>query len=142
MLGGNINGTITEREIGDLNLIYLNHNHQVGFMSYFREHQFEYPKSSISQKIKSNFKQNINNFAVTVIPNPFNESLIINIDCMEKCNFEVKMCDILGRTKWQSKESTQTRYELDFAGNLEKGIYFLEVKGDNGNHYIKKVIKQ
>lgn len=77
----------------------------------------------------TNFQKSINNFAV--FPNPFNNSLFVNLESNVSGNAQVTIVNLLGKTIASesivvNKGSNQV--ELEFVKLVNEGIYFIKVE--------------
>jgi photosystem II stability/assembly factor-like uncharacterized protein len=93
---------------------------------------------TILKNLNPNGIENINsndNF-IAVYPNPITNSSILEVNVQLK-DAEVFIYDILGK-EMMRKKLTSNRMEIG-KGNLKSGVYFVRVKGNEGE-YMKKII--
>lgn len=81
----------------------------------------------------------INN--ISIYPNPFDNSININLSQSNYNNHSIQIFDISGRTI-QFIKSNKQNIKIDNLGNLSVGTYFVKIKDlDSGLTTIKKLIK-
>ena len=82
-------------------------------------------------------------FAQVMFQNPVNNQLDLRISFNEASSFEIRIYDLTGRALLQlpqSKKSFQHQLSIDLA-NLKSGIYFLQLKAENGEESTHKFFK-
>lgn len=83
-------------------------------------------------------------FAQVMFQNPVNNQLDLRIAFNEASSFEIRVYDLTGRIQVQlpqNKKSLQHQISIDLA-NLKSGIYFLQLKAENGQESIHKFFKK
>jgi len=76
---------------------------------------------------------------ISIYPNPFTKSTIISIT-NNKSNYNLTLYDITGQKVWKEEDLSQSTYELE-RGTLSKGIYFLEIKIEEGKRIFRVVVQ-
>ena len=76
---------------------------------------------------------------ISIYPNPFTKSTIISIT-NNKSNYNLTLYDITGQKVWKEEDLSQSTYELE-RGTLSKGIYFLEIKTEEGKRIFRVVVQ-
>ncbi|MBY0537427.1 MAG: T9SS type A sorting domain-containing protein [Chitinophagaceae bacterium] len=86
-----------------------------------------------------------NNAKVSVQPNPFRESLNIKVSSEIEQTVVIKIVDINGKPVKQQTSlihSGDQTMEMSGLSNLQAGVYFLDMKGLNGNSLVQqKLVK-
>jgi Multicopper oxidase/Secretion system C-terminal sorting domain len=78
-----------------------------------------------------------NQFRVTVFPNPFTESILLSVN--ESRKYQVVIRDISGK-ELDSFSFVGSQYAYSNS-SMSKGIYFLEVKSNNGVSHTFKIVR-
>ncbi|MBL0051511.1 MAG: fibronectin type III domain-containing protein [Bacteroidetes bacterium] len=82
----------------------------------------------------------ISEFDINVFPNPTDGKISITVDC-DDCSYQVSLYDAIGKIVYsQAIKSELNEIQCDF-GNIEKGIYFLEVGSSNGKKTVRLAIQ-
>ena len=79
--------------------------------------------------------------SVTAYPNPFTNSILVDITGGQAGTYDLLLVDALGRTIWQrsgTKEAGTYQQTIN-TSSLERGIYFLKVIQNNNSSVIKLV---
>ena len=76
---------------------------------------------------------------ISIYPNPFTKSTIISITNI-KSDYSLTLYDVTGQKVWKEEDLSQSTYELE-RGTLSKGIYFLEIKTEEGKRIFRVVIQ-
>lgn len=105
-----------------------------------------YVSNLASNQIYVGLKENIlANTDITISPNPTNENLNVFFSQATDELFTIELFDITGRKikTFFNKESLtkQNTFQLKLE-NLNQGIYFLRIMGDEKTNITKKIIKQ
>ena len=80
-------------------------------------------------------------FAIKAYPNPFGESLTIDISTDKKTDVQIELIDILGRQVFVSNVQNTEGGRLPIAiGHLSSGSYLLKVSG-NQQIVLERLIK-
>lgn len=82
-------------------------------------------------------------FAQVMFQNPVNNQLDLRIAFNDASSFEIRVYDLTGRVQVQlpqSEKSLQHQVSIDLA-NLKSGIYFLQLKAENGEESTHKFFK-
>jgi hypothetical protein len=150
--GGEVYGETKERTIGDVDFIISGYVDHEAYTSSVWDKDFKEGKigtkiskpnaSSAIKKVVNDEKQNIN---VNIYPNPFSSNLFVSVNSSGNVGYTLRLIDVLGREIWkQESESPKnaTTHEINTATKLEKGVYFIEVKGSNGIISLHKIVKQ
>ena len=70
---------------------------------------------------------NIRNF--NIFPNPFSDKATIEFINSDRSNYKLSVFNISGNKVFEMDNITSDKIELS-KGNLPKGVYFIELKGD------------
>ncbi len=78
---------------------------------------------------------------IAVYPNPTNGQIWLDVQLSQNQQVWVKLFDISGKVLWETAPTSikEKRIALDL-GQLEAGVYFLEVLGENGRLKVEQVI--
>lgn len=79
-----------------------------------------------------------NNIIINVFPNPAKNAFIVNTENVDALSITVR--SILGNTVLTTKADSKTHETEIRTGSWTKGIYFVEVKDNNGSAAIKKIV--
>jgi endonuclease/exonuclease/phosphatase family metal-dependent hydrolase len=88
-------------------------------------------KKLTTRIIPTGLENKFENMDVHIFPNPCNERIFVECDFMIYC---LNLYDL------NMKKISSTTQNVLETGNLDKGLYFLEIKGDFGS-YTKRIIK-
>lgn len=78
---------------------------------------------------------------VTLFPNPSSAIFNLELKNVDTHNLSISVMDVSGRTIWQQKTSQITNEkQLIDLHNLQKGIYFLQLRNSSGTRQIKLTI--
>ena len=74
-----------------------------------------------------------NNFNFTILPNPSNGNVKLNYTLNTQENVEIKVCDLMGNTVYQSTVANQNKgnYSIDLNTKLASALYFVSIKCNN-----------
>lgn len=98
--------------------------------------QVFYDTVTVNVDIGVGIKKNLNNFQISLYPNPSND--LLNIECKNK-NAEIKIIDVFGNTvKQQNTASNNTTIHVS---DLKEGFYFIQINAINAT-ITKKLIVQ
>lgn len=150
---GNISGSSPIRQIGNTTFYFVGLSEKEAYITNVDEYDFRATTilaDSKVEKAKVNvpiYRQNDSKiWNVNIMPNPFDNTLTVEVECNEICSYDIILRDVIGRVVW-SKLNTKnakfkSNYTIDNADKLEAGIYFMEVIDEQGNKIVNKVIKQ
>ena len=85
---------------------------------------------------ENNILNSMNNTEVKVYPNPNNGSFIVSLPA-GNINVEVKLWDALARNIYQWHQFNSKIIKIN---NLQNGVYFLEIMGQDGKSTSKKIV--
>ena len=77
--------------------------------------------------------------AITLYPNPANETVHINLSNLNDKNVFISIADVTGKTVYSQALNTLTTVSLNIS-NFTNGVYFVTINGDN-THINSKLIK-
>lgn len=148
--GGEVSGKTRDRTIGDVEFICSGFVDHEAYTSSVWDEDFKVGKTgtkvskpgSKANVIANKLSKDIPNLNVSVYPNPFNSSFFINVNCTEKSSYTVRLLDVLGREIWKQENTNSKTYEINTDAKLENGVYFIQVKGSNGEVSSHKIVKQ
>lgn len=76
-------------------------------------------------------EEHITDLGVTVQPNPFNNSTLVSFKNTHSMEFEVTLRDLTGKLIREPQKVTGASFTIE-RNNLAPGIYFLDLRGENG----------
>lgn len=77
--------------------------------------------------------------SIQVMPNPFNDELIINIGKVNSKNYTLLLTDVLGKVIINKVDNNPVQqFKLS---DLSAGVYYLTIVDENNNRYTKKLLK-
>ena len=91
------------------------------------------------------FTNEINEISmVNIYPNPTTQNITVSVDFKNHSNLELAIYDVVGKNVYEYQDKNQYFYgvqnfDLDLA-KLQKGLYIVEVKTNNGNTSTKLLI--
>ena len=81
-----------------------------------------------------------NSIEIKIIPNPSNGIFSIESNSNENSAFQIKLYDILGNLV-SNLSMTENLLNINLT-NQSKGVYYVEIKNDNGYYKTEKIIVQ
>lgn len=112
------------------------------------------PSAKIASTNYSSSRSNIVNYAVattingyyelaesiSIMPNPFNDELTVNIGKIDSKNYTLMLTDVLGKVIVRSVNNDPIQ-KLNVS-DLSTGVYYLTIIDENNNRFMKKIVKQ
>ncbi|HRB40232.1 MAG TPA: T9SS type A sorting domain-containing protein, partial [Bacteroidia bacterium] len=78
--------------------------------------------------------------ALTILPNPSKGNFMINASFANRCNLEINIMDLQGRSIYSENVSDVSVLTKNVVLNdVSKGIYLLKITTDTGKTSIKKI---
>ena len=112
-------------------------------MNYYRLKQTDFNgNSSYSETIAINFTVNSNQTEVGIFPNPFNNTITIDISSLNTEKINIEILNLLGKEIYRNQNITTTNgfVNLSLEGILKPGYYCLKIEYLNKT-IIKKIVK-